>query len=129
VTETTWFPSGGERSAAWVTLPQRRPPRPVVIVVHGGGAVQDMKLLVFPLTLVSSAYVPVESMPGWLQPVAEHQPITVIGDAVGSLTQGPTAEALLGHNASYSVVWSLLLAAGIVVVFAPLAPARYRHDR
>jgi ABC-type multidrug transport system permease subunit len=35
-------------------------------------AAQGMSLLVFPLTFVSSAYVPVHSMPGWLQAFAEH---------------------------------------------------------
>jgi dienelactone hydrolase len=44
VTEKTWFPSGRERCAAWVTLPEGPPPHPVVVLVHGGGAVHDMKL-------------------------------------------------------------------------------------
>jgi hypothetical protein len=48
-------------------------------------------------------------------------------DAVRALTQGPAAEALLGHGAGFYVVRSLLWAAGIVVVFAPLAVARYRR--
>src|SRR6266704_2731453 len=48
----------------------------------GAQAAQGLALLVFPLTFVSSAYVLVESMPGWLQAVAEHQPITVMVDAV-----------------------------------------------
>jgi ABC-2 type transport system permease protein len=90
-------------------------------------AAQGMALLVFPLTFVSSAYVPVESMPGWLQAVAEHQPITVMVDAVRALTQGPTAEALLGHSAGWYVVRSLLWAAAILAVFVPLAVARYRR--
>jgi ABC-2 type transport system permease protein len=90
-------------------------------------AAQGLALLVFPLTFVSSAYVPVETMPGWLQAVAEHQPITVMVDAVRALTQGPAAEALLGHDAGFFVVRSLLWAAGILVVFVPLAVARYRR--
>jgi ABC-2 type transport system permease protein len=90
-------------------------------------AAQGMALLVFPLTFVSSAYVPVQSMPGWLQAVAEHQPITVMVDAVRALTQGPAAEVLLGHGAGYYVVRSLLWAAAIVVVFVPVAVARYRR--
>jgi ABC-2 type transport system permease protein len=90
-------------------------------------AAQGMALLVFPLTFVSSAYVPVESMPGWLQAVATHQPITVMVDAVRALTQGPAAEALLGHGAGFYVVRSLLWAAGILAVFVPLAVARYRR--
>jgi ABC-2 type transport system permease protein len=88
---------------------------------------QGLALLVFPLTFVSSAYVPVETMPGWLQAVATHQPITVMVDAVRALTQGPAAEALLGHDAGFFVVRSLLWAAGILVVFVPLAVARYRR--
>jgi len=90
-------------------------------------AAQGLALLVFPLTFVSSAYVPVESMPGWLQAVAAHQPITVMVDAVRALTQGPAAEALLGHSAGFYVVRSLLWAAGIVAVLVPLAVARYRR--
>ena len=90
-------------------------------------AAQGLALLVFPLTFVSSAYVPVETMPGWLQAVAEHQPLTVMVDAVRALTQGPAAEATLGHSSGFYVVRSLLWAAGIVAVFAPLAVARYRR--
>src|SRR5215216_1037657 len=82
-------------------------------------AAQGLALMVFPLTFVSSAYVPVQSMPGWLQAFAEHQPITVMVDAVRVLTQGPAAAALLGHGAGFYVVRSLLWAAGIVAVFAP----------
>ena len=89
-------------------------------------AAQGMALLVFPLTFVSSAYVPVETMPGWMQAVAEHQPITYMVDAVRSLTQGEAAEVLLGHPASYYVGRSLLWTLAIVAVFAPLAVARYR---
>jgi ABC-2 type transport system permease protein len=39
-------------------------------------AAQGMSFMAFPLVFVSSAYVPISSMPGWLQPVAEHQPVT-----------------------------------------------------
>ncbi|HZD37073.1 MAG TPA: ABC transporter permease [Actinomycetes bacterium] len=90
-------------------------------------AAQGMALMVFPLTFVSSAYVPVESMPGWLQAFAMHQPLTVMVDAVRALTQGPSAEALLGHTATYYVIRSLLWAAAIIAVFAPMAVARYRR--
>ena len=84
-------------------------------------------VIVMPLTFVSSAYVPVQSMPGWLQAFAEHQPLTVMVDAVRVLTQGQAAEALLGHSAGYYVVRSLLWAAAILAVFVPLAVARYRR--
>ena len=88
-------------------------------------AAQGMAFLVFPLTFVSSAYVPVASMPGWLQAVGQHQPVTYMVDAVRSLTLGGSAAASLGHSAGYFVAWSLVWAAGTLLVFAPLAAARY----
>jgi ABC transporter DrrB family efflux protein len=90
-------------------------------------AAQGMSLLVFPLTFVSSAYVRVDTMPGWMQPVAEHQPITAMSNAVRSLALGDPALAGLGHTTTYWVVLSLVWSASIVAVFAPLAVARYRR--
>jgi ABC-2 type transport system permease protein len=91
-------------------------------------AAQGMSLLVFPLTFVSSAYVPVDSMPGWMQPVAEHQPITVMVNAVRSLTLGDPALAGLDGSTAHWVTLSLLWSAALVAVFAPLAVARYRRS-
>jgi len=90
-------------------------------------AAQGFGLLVFPLTFLSSAYVPVASMPSWLQLFAEHQPITYMVDAVRALTLGPAAETLFGHPASYFVTRALVWALAVIVVSAPLAVARYRR--
>jgi len=88
-------------------------------------AAQGMSLLVFPLTFVSSAYVPVDTMPGWMQPFARNQPITVMVDAVRSwVIDDPTAA--LGHSAAYFTIRALLWSAALVLVFAPIAVARYR---
>jgi ABC-2 type transport system permease protein len=72
-----------------------------------------------PLVFASSVFVPVESMPGWLQAFAEHQPVSVTASAVRALVLGgPTA----------SFVWQALAwAGGIVLVAAPLAVRRYRQ--
>src|SRR5215208_6093575 len=90
-------------------------------------AAQGLALMVFPLTFVSSAYVPVASMPGWMQAFAEHQPLTVMVDAIRVLTQGPAAEAMLGHGAGFYVARSLAWTMAILAVFVPLATARYRR--
>jgi ABC transporter DrrB family efflux protein len=82
-------------------------------------AAQGMALLVFPLTFVSSAYVPVSSMPGWMRPVAQHQPVTALVDTVRSLT--------LGHGGGEHLTAALLWCAGLVAAFAPLAVARFRR--
>jgi ABC transporter DrrB family efflux protein len=92
-------------------------------------AAQGLSLLVFPLTFVSSAYVPVSTMPSWMQAFAEHQPLTPMVNAVRSLTLGPSAEAVLGHSTAYYVTWSLLWCAALVAVFAPLAVWRYARTR
>ncbi|UGT61818.1 alpha/beta fold hydrolase [Nocardia asteroides] len=44
MTVRTTFPSGREHCAAWLTLPQRQGPHPVVVLVHGGGATHEMML-------------------------------------------------------------------------------------
>jgi ABC-2 type transport system permease protein len=90
-------------------------------------AAQGMGMIVFPFALISSAYVPVSSMPDWLQVFAEHQPLTYMVDAVRSLTLGPDAEALLGHPASYFVTRALLWTLAIVTLFLPVAIAKYRR--
>ena len=96
------------------------------LVAGNAQAAQGMSLLVFPLTFVSSAYVPVDTLPGWLQPIAEHQPITYMVDTVRALCLGDHAEAVLGHGAGYYLVPSLLWSAAIVVVFGSIATALFR---
>lgn len=90
-------------------------------------AAQGMSLLVFPLTFVSSAYVPVRSMPGWLQGFAEHQPITAMVDAVRALCLGDHATRVLGHSAGHSVLAAVVWSIAIIAVFAPIAVARFRR--
>jgi ABC transporter DrrB family efflux protein len=90
-------------------------------------AAQGMSLLVFPLVFVSSAYVSVKSMPGWLQAFARNQPITPMTDAVRALSLGHHAHAELGHAAGYYVGPALLWTLGISVVFATVAIARFRR--
>ncbi len=84
-------------------------------------AAQSLAFLVFPLTFVSSAYVPVATMPGWMQGFAEHQPMTQMVNTARILTGGPKAEALLGHPLSTYLYPSLWWTIGLVAVFAPLA--------
>jgi ABC-type multidrug transport system permease subunit len=88
---------------------------------------QGISLMLVPLTFVSSAYVPIETMPSWLQVVAENQPVTHMTNAVRSLVGGADAVALLGHPASYFVVRSLMWSAAIALVFGLIAVARYRR--
>ncbi len=103
----------------------------IVLGLFAGTAkgAQGLSFLVFPLSFVSSAYVRVESLPGVLQAFAEHQPLTVMIDAVRALTLGPAGEALLDHSTSFYVTRSLLWALGIVLLSIPLAIARFNRGR
>jgi ABC-2 type transport system permease protein len=76
-------------------------------------------LAVFPLTFISSAFVPVQSMPSVLRAFANVNPFTIVVDAMRHLWIGAPA----GNYVWGAVVWSLV----IVAVFSPLAVARYRR--
>ena len=97
------------------------------LVAGNAQAAQGMSLLVFPLTFVSSAYVPVDSMPGWMQAFADHQPITAMVDSVRALCLGDHAQALMGHAAGYYIVPALLWTAGLIAVFGSVAVAKFRR--
>jgi ABC transporter DrrB family efflux protein len=71
-----------------------------------------------PLVFASSAFVPVSSMPGWLQAFAQHQPVSVTASAVRAL--------VLGGPTSSDVLQALAWCVGILAIAAPLAVWRYR---
>jgi len=71
----------------------------------------------FPLTFASSAFVPTQSMPGWLRAFAEHQPVSLIVNAVRGL--------LLNQPAASTIWQALAWCTGILVIFIPLAVWAY----
>jgi len=100
------------------------------LVARNAQAAQAMAtLIVVPPTFVSNAFVPVDSMPGWLQDFAANQPVSVIINAVRCLMLGGTDAAGVGHSTGYWVVLSLLWCLGIVAVFSSLAVARFARTR
>jgi ABC-2 type transport system permease protein len=99
------------------------------LVSANAQSAQAATLIVVPLTFVSSAYVPNGSLPGWMQPVANHSPVTVLSNAVRSLMLGGTDAAGIGHTTGYWVALSLVWCAGITVVFGAIAVARFARRR
>jgi ABC transporter DrrB family efflux protein len=73
----------------------------------------------FPITFLSSAFVPIATMPGWLQAFANNQPVTYVIDTMRALALGGPVAA----NLWKSVAWL----AGIFIVFLPLAVRAYRR--
>jgi ABC-2 type transport system permease protein/oleandomycin transport system permease protein len=74
--------------------------------------------LLAPLVFASALFVQPESMPGWLQPWARNQPISITADAVRALTIGGPTQGLVLK----SILWSIL----ILAIFAPIAVRLYR---
>src|SRR5918995_1894527 len=86
-------------------------------------------LLIVPLAFISAAYVPADSLPGWMQPVANNQPFTIFSNAMRSLTLGGADAVGLGHSTAYWVVLSLVWCAGIFLVFSTIAVSRFAGRR
>jgi ABC-2 type transport system permease protein/oleandomycin transport system permease protein len=83
-------------------------------------AVQAFGLIwLFPLTFVSSAFVPIATMPSWMQAFANNQPVTLVVNAMRALALGGPVNPALWQ----SLVWLV----GVVIVFSPLAVRAYRR--
>jgi ABC-2 type transport system permease protein len=99
------------------------------MVLRSPEAAQQSGFVIFlPLTFISSAFVPTQGMPGWLQPVAEWNPMSSLAAATRQLFGNPNPAAAVqawpAQHAELAVVcWSALMLA----VFAPLAVHLYRN--
>ena len=92
--------------------------------------------LLFPLTFASSAFVPLQSMPGWLQAFAQHQPVTILVNATRDLMSGapkpdlvfpPFTTIVSTGRTSSTVFWAVVWSLGILAVLAPVSVRRYRR--
>lgn len=99
------------------------------LLASNAQAAQGLGMLVVPFSFISSANVPVASMPGWMQPFAANQPITVVINAVRCLMQGGTQPVGIDHTTTYWVVLSLVWCAAICLVAATLATLRFARPR
>ena len=86
-------------------------------------------LLIVPLAFVSAAYVPADTLPGWMQPVANNQPFTIFANAMRSLLLGGADKVGLGHSTAYWVMLSFVWCAGILLVFGTIAVRRFSRRR
>lgn len=81
--------------------------------------------VLFPLTFVSSAFVPIQTLPSWLQGFARYQPVSLVMDAARLEIVGQVARALVGVSLGVALVGSLAVALAFIVVAAPLAIRRF----
>jgi ABC transporter DrrB family efflux protein len=98
------------------------------LMIRNSEAIQAaIYMVVFPMTLTSSVFLPTQTMPGWLQAFAEHQPITIIANALRGLTLGHGALPA-GHTVAGETLLALAWTAGILALFAPLAIRSYGRN-
>ena len=84
--------------------------------------------VVFPITFISNVFVPPDSLPGVLKPIAEWNPVSTLAASTRDLWGNPnpyvSAEGFPAqHPALLTVLWMIV----VIAVFAPLGVARYRR--
>ncbi|TGD27167.1 ABC transporter permease [Brevibacterium sp. S22] len=90
-------------------------------IVRSAQGVQGVSMMIlFPLTFLSNAFVPVDSMPGWLQWFVGINPISHVVSGVRDLANSATLTAEVG--------WALLGCAVVIVIFAPLTLKSYQRS-
>ncbi|MDJ0392128.1 ABC transporter permease [Rhodococcus sp. G-MC3] len=88
------------------------------VLMNKASSVQGISMLVlFPLTFLSNAFVSVDTMPGWLQAFVNINPVSHLVTAVRDLANN--------GRFGVDVLWSLLGAAIIVAVIAPITVKAY----
>jgi ABC-2 type transport system permease protein len=89
-------------------------------IARSAQAVQGISMMImFPLTFLSNAFVPLTSLPGWLQAFVRVNPVSHMVTAARDLANKGTISAEVG--------WTLLACLVVVAVFAPLSVRSYRR--
>jgi ABC transporter DrrB family efflux protein len=82
--------------------------------------------VIFPVTFLSNVFVPPETLPSWLQPIAEWNPTSTLTAATRELWGNPNPYASSGFPAEEPILLTLIWVVVIVAIFAPLAIWRFR---
>ncbi|MGH8981420.1 MAG: ABC transporter permease [Acidimicrobiales bacterium] len=83
--------------------------------------------ILFPFTFASTAFVPVTTMPGWLQAFVIHQPVSLVINATRDLMLGSGPGERTGLWSTSDIWQAIAWSVGLLVVFAPIAVWRYRR--
>jgi ABC transporter DrrB family efflux protein len=82
--------------------------------------------VIFPITFVSNAFVPIQTMPSWLQPFAEWNPVSTLTASTRQLWGNPMAFPTGSFPSQNPILVTLLWVAVILAVFVPLGVRKYR---
>ncbi|MCC6934975.1 MAG: ABC transporter permease [Thermomicrobiales bacterium] len=83
-------------------------------------------IFIFPMTFISNVFVPPQTLPSWLRPVAEWNPVSALTASVRDLWGNPNPFAAGGFPAEHPVLLTLIWIVAIIAVFGPLGVRRYR---
>jgi ABC-2 type transport system permease protein len=89
-------------------------------IARSASAVQGMSMMIlFPLTFLSNAFVPVTTLPGWLQAFVRVNPVSHLVSATRSLANSGVIDSQVG--------WTVLAGLAVIAIFAPLSVWSYRR--
>jgi ABC transporter DrrB family efflux protein len=81
---------------------------------------------IFPLTFLSNAFIPTSTLPSWLQPFADWNPVSALTASLRDLFGNPNPFAEDGFPGQHPILLTLIWVAVFIGVFAPLGVTRYR---
>ena len=89
-------------------------------IARSASAVQGMSMMIlFPLTFLSNAFVPVTTLPGWLQAFVKVNPVSHLVSATRSLANSGVIDSQVG--------WTVVAGLAVIAIFAPLSVWSYRR--
>jgi ABC-type multidrug transport system permease subunit len=83
-------------------------------------------IVLFPLTFVSNVFVPPETLPSWLQPIAEWNPVSALSASLRELWGNPNPYATTGFPAEHPILLTLIWSVILLAIFAPIGVRKYR---
>ncbi len=83
-------------------------------------------IVIFPITFISNAFVPIQTMPSWLQPFAEWNPVSTLTASVRQLWGNPNPFATDNLPSQQPILITLLWVVVILALFVPLGVRKYR---
>jgi ABC-2 type transport system permease protein len=83
-------------------------------------------IILFPLTFVSNVFVPPSTLPSWLQPIAEWNPVSALSSSLRELWGNPNPYATDGFPAEHSILLTFIWSFIILAIFAPIGVRKYR---
>lgn len=91
-------------------------------------AAQGLGILGVPFSFLSSAFVPITTMPGVIQAFANWQPLTFMVDSWRGLLLGHPVTTTFDHSLAFYIIGSLIWSLALLATAAPLALRAYRND-